>query len=465
MSIRLKKLTAAWGVVLLALVCLSLGLQAQVECTADPNNAVFVWGGVPKDGIPALTHPALRRASEATYLANDDLVLGLVMNGQARAYPHRLLWWHEIVNDTLGGRAITVSYCPLTGTGILFDAIIDGVVHTFGVSGLLYNNNLVMYDRNTDNTLFPQMCGRAFAGRLRGTRLTLLPVIETTWEMWQRLHPNSTVLSNQTGYDRDYDVNPYAGYATDEAIYFPLQPDDPRLPRKAMVLGLAIKGVARAYPFRDMGAVAVLNDTVGGVPVLIVYDQSSRLSIPFYRQVGNQVLTFGLDNGSAGIPFNLRDRETNTVWNVKGEALSGSLAESHMKLEQVPAYTAYWFAWAAFWIGSDIADIRAIAGADSTKTGGASPTRFRLGQNYPNPFNPPTTIGYEVATAGRVVLEVYTLLGQKVRTLVNEFKNPGRYAVTWDGIDHRGQRMPSGVYFYKLRAGQFEETKRMVLAK
>jgi len=132
-----------------------------------PYGAIFS-GGPPRDGIPALTNPPFTDASSASYLAEEDLVLGVVIGGEARAYPHNIGWWHEIVNDRVNGFPISVTFCPLTSTGLVFEALDDnGEQFELGVSGLLFNNNLIMYDRRDNNTLYPQIAYKGVEGSRR----------------------------------------------------------------------------------------------------------------------------------------------------------------------------------------------------------------------------------------------------------------------------------------------------------
>jgi len=310
------------------------------------------FGGVPKDGIPALTDPRWVGASSATYLSDSDLVLGVSINGEARAYPHNILWWHEIVNDHLGGKQISVTYCPLTGTGMVFDADAIGGDLTLGVSGLLYNNNLIMYDRRDGDTLYPQMYFTGVSGPNKGTELVLLPVVETTWGMWKSLHPSTTVVSDNTGHSRDYGRYPYGDYDRDHRfILFPLDsPLDDRLDAKNRVLGLLLGQVRKAYPFFNMTERMAINDVVDERPLLVMVEPTSQSAIPYDREVDGSVLTFVPETD--GTSFRVKDEETGTVWDLKGQAISGPLAGK--SLAQIPAHNAYWFAWAAFWPEAEI---------------------------------------------------------------------------------------------------------------
>ena len=321
----------------------------------------IVSGGVPKDGIPALTNPAFVRPDQIDYMGPDDLILGMVVNGQAKAYPHNIGWWHEIVNDRVGGHPICVTFCPLTGTGLVFDGMdVNGQQFELGVSGLLFNNNLIMYDRRDNETLYPQIFSAAVQGPRTGETLTLLPAVETTWSTWQRLHPETQVISGDTGTPRNYTRYPYGNYRVDhQFLIFGLNPSLLRNPnpfatqyeRKDGLLGVRLNGDPKAYPFAAMGTRRVLNDQVGGVDIAVVWDADSQLAIPYARRVDGQALTFDLDE-STGFPFSLVDRETGTRWTVLGEAVDGPLAGR--QLTQVPAHNSFWFAWVTFWQDTDV---------------------------------------------------------------------------------------------------------------
>lgn len=244
---------------------------------ANVDVGMIQGGGPGRDDIPALTDPPVLAADAVDYLDDDDLVLGLVRNGEARAYPIRILNWHEIVNDRLGGEAVVVTFCPLCGTGMVFTGSHHGERLDFGVSGLLYRDNLLMFDRQSQS-LWSQFMGEAVSGPRVGARLRHLPVQHLTWRDWLIHHPETTVLSNATGYRRDYDEDPYQFYAAS-----PLAPSGKELlgplPAKAWVIGLRIGKVAKAYPFASLALQApsgVLHDTVAGQKIQVEYHALER---------------------------------------------------------------------------------------------------------------------------------------------------------------------------------------------
>jgi hypothetical protein len=209
-------------------------------------------GGPPRDGIPAINFPKFESAEVATWLDGDDRVLGVVINGQARAYPVPILNYHEIVNDRIGDQHFAVTYCPLCGTGIVFSSDLDGESLQFGVSGLLYNSDVLLFDRNS-NSLFSQIMAKGITGRFKGFELERLPVSHTSWQNWLERHPGTEILSRETGFRRDYGRTPYDDYDKIRRLYFQVSnraPDDYH--PKEQVLGVEIGSSFKAYPFAEL---------------------------------------------------------------------------------------------------------------------------------------------------------------------------------------------------------------------
>ncbi|WP_200861599.1 DUF3179 domain-containing protein [Methylohalobius crimeensis] len=224
----------------------------------------IVSGGPPRDGIPAIDDPRFIEAEEAEFLSPTDRVLGMVRHGIAKAYPIAILNWHEIVNDEFAGEPVAVTYCPLTASGIAYPGEIDGKRTSFGTSGLLYNGNLVMYDRTTES-LWSQLMSRSIDGPMKGRRLESLPLSYTSWAEWRARHPDTRVLSTDTGYRRDYGRDPYAGHARSARVPFPLSHYDDRYHPKALVLGVALNGETKAYPFEELAKTrGEIQDSLGG---------------------------------------------------------------------------------------------------------------------------------------------------------------------------------------------------------
>jgi hypothetical protein len=246
------------------------GLQGFDTSNSIINLNDLISGAKGKDSIPPLTNPEYVTATEADFLNDNDLVVGLSISGKNWAYPLKILNYHEIVNDVLEGTSVAVTWCPLTRSAIVFDREIGGETLEFGVSGYLYNNNLVMYDRDFSG-LWPQLWLGAVTGKFSGQRLTLIPSKVTTWEDWWENHPNTLVLSDDTGHSRNYDIDPYQDYQSSNEIRFPMTSNiDGRLPAKSFVLGLRINNVSVAY---SMDLVNSFNDPmedeINGLPVKI----------------------------------------------------------------------------------------------------------------------------------------------------------------------------------------------------
>lgn len=238
----------------------------------------ILHGGPPRDGIPALSDPKLVAAAQAAYLKPHDRIVGIVLNGEARAYPIPILNWHEIVNDEINGQRFAVTYCPLCGTAIAFDATIDGSPTDFGVSGLLYNSDVLLYDRETES-LWSQILGKSVAGERVNKKLSSLPISHTTWLDWREKHPDTLVLSDDTGHSRDYQRDPYAGYEKSRSTYFSVNNEAPdNYHPKEVVLGLGFDGVYKAYPFieLDKQGKSRFSDSVNGTRFNFEWDTDNR---------------------------------------------------------------------------------------------------------------------------------------------------------------------------------------------
>ncbi len=240
-------------------------------------------GGPPRDGIPAIDNPRFVPIARSS-LREDDRVLGLRHKGVVRAYPVRILNWHEVVNDKPAGDAIAVTYCPLCGTGMAFDARLQqgqaGMRElSFGISGLLFNSDVLLYDRGTQS-LWSQLRQQAISGPLKGTLLKAVPLEHTAWSDWRRRFPATEVLSFETGVARDYGRDPYADYETVNRLMFKVQHSDARLGPKEWVLGLTVGTARKAYPFITLaarvGKDGMLEDRLGGQLVRIRYDAKHR---------------------------------------------------------------------------------------------------------------------------------------------------------------------------------------------
>ena len=233
-------------------------------------------GGPSRDGIPALNYPAFLSSDDAHFINDSDLIIGLTIGNHSKVYPIRILNWHEIVNDSLNNKAISITYCTLCGTGIVFNAIVNGQSLLFGVSGLLYNSDVLLYDKQTES-LWSQMMAKSINGKQRGRKLEILPSDLTTWGLWKMDHPNSSVLSNQTGIKRDYDRDPYQGYTSTEKTYFPVNATSDKVVGKERVLGVQVKTGFKAYPYSELAkSSGLIKDEFKGVEISIQFDQKSE---------------------------------------------------------------------------------------------------------------------------------------------------------------------------------------------
>ncbi|MBI2577185.1 DUF3179 domain-containing protein, partial [Candidatus Woesearchaeota archaeon] len=236
-------------------------------------------GGPPKDGIPSIDEPKIVSAREAdAWLRGDELILGVNLFGTPRAYPFQILVWHELVNDVINGNPVLISYCPLCGTGIAFDRNVDGSLLSFGVSGKLYNSDLIMYDRKTDS-YWMQLSGEAIIGEMAGARLKMLPADTVPWKEWKALHPDTGVLSKDTGHSRDYGSDPYGDYYKSRSVWFALEHEDARLHPKTVIYGIEAKGAYKAYTYDALIKEKKIKDDVGGVNVLIAMDDYGIVTV------------------------------------------------------------------------------------------------------------------------------------------------------------------------------------------
>lgn len=221
-----------------------------------PTDNVFTV--LNQDGIPAIDNPQFETFDQREYIeagtyfvAEDELVISVTHEGITKVYPHSILNWHEIVNDNIGDFTYSLSFCPITGTAVMWNRSIDGQPTTFGVSGLLYNGNVMPYDRETDS-VWSQMRQESVTGELIGTQMEVYPVVETTWETCKFLYDEPLVLTRDTGFGKDYNTNPYESYITDnDWISYPVEYADSRLPNKERVLGIIVNGKAKVYQFKD----------------------------------------------------------------------------------------------------------------------------------------------------------------------------------------------------------------------
>ncbi len=295
-------------------------------------------GGPPKDGIPSIDNPVFTDIQNSNFMSDSDVVIGLEINGESKAYPLFILVWHEIVNDKVGGTPVSVTYCPLCYTNQVFERIIDGQEVEFGTSGKLYNSNLLMYDRLTES-YWSQALGMAVKGELSGYQLNIIPFDVITWGDWKTLHSDTLVMTTDTGHIRSYATDPYGSYYTEPRIMFPVDYSDDRMFPKEIILGFNQDDIYKAYKQNDIESNVILNDSIGEIPVMLVslFSQNSRA---FERTIDDQILDFVyVDN-------KITDTLTNSEWNYDGLSISGKYEGK--QLERIPIEPGFWFAWVAF---------------------------------------------------------------------------------------------------------------------
>ncbi|MGB7291345.1 MAG: DUF3179 domain-containing protein [Thermodesulfobacteriota bacterium] len=235
-------------------------------------------GGPPRDGIPAILEPKFESAGRATWLNDGDLVTGVIINGVQKAYPLRILVWHEAVNDEIGGMPILISYCPLCGSTLVFSRELSGEQLTFGISGLLYQSDVLFYDHQNES-LWSQLEMKAVTGKKIGTELELIPSTLATWKKWKAQHPKTLVLSRNTGFSRSYSRDPYTGYEKSELLMFPVKNKSDRFHPKEKVLVVMVGHIAKAYPFSELDKVGKpFEDKIGEQEVLIKYGDGNYVT-------------------------------------------------------------------------------------------------------------------------------------------------------------------------------------------
>lgn len=319
-------------------------------------------GGPPKDGIPAINNPNFISSKEAdSWIDPDEPVISFEFNGSARAYPLQILIWHEIVNDNFGDIPVLVTFCPLFYSAIVFDRRIDAETHQFGVSGFLRHSDMIMFDRKTES-LWQQFTGEAIVGDYTGKQLKILPSQIISYQQFKEAHPDGEVLSKNTGVDRPYGRNPYSGYDdVNNTPFLAGDIEDDRLKPLQKVIGVRIGDQQKAYPYPISQSEEVINDELADEPIVIFHIEGARSALDapeisdsrkdgstgaFSRIVNDETLTFYYDRSS------IKDRETESTWDITGKAISGSLENEKLKPLIFGDYFA--FAWLVFWPETEI---------------------------------------------------------------------------------------------------------------
>lgn len=309
-----------------------------------------VDGGPGVDGIPALTNPSYESAATISTVQPDDRVIVIRHAGQYFAYPHNIMDWHEIVNDNPSGQPFILSYCPLTGSAMAWEGNASHGDWTFGTSGLLYNSNLILYDRQTQS-YWSQMLQQA----VNGPRIQEIPatiqVVEMQFSTLQRMYPDAMVMTRDTGFDRDYDFFPYNNYQTSNGLLFPADnTDDNRLHKKERVLGVLAGAGNKVYQLAGFGSQTQAINEQLGTPIVVVGNTDLDFAVAYQRELADgTILTFSPVQDD--LPNVMTDDEGN-AWDVFGTATSGPRAGEQLAPTQ--SYVAMWFAWTAFFLNAQI---------------------------------------------------------------------------------------------------------------
>ncbi len=243
----------------------------------NPNK--ILAGGPPKDGIPSIDNPKFVSVEEADkWIQDNELVLAIIYKDVKRVYPLQIMVWHEIVNDFIAGDPILITYCPLCGSGIAYERTLGGETVEFGTSGKLFNSNLVMYDRKTD-TYWQQIDGKAIVGELTGQELKEISIDTVVWRDWKVAHPDSEVLSQDTGFNRNYGRDPYGSYQEDSFLLFPVEGRDDRVHPKTVIFGVEINDKFKAYREDDLKETGVIEDEFFGVNIRLERDDVGIVKI------------------------------------------------------------------------------------------------------------------------------------------------------------------------------------------
>lgn len=299
-------------------------------------------GGPPKDGIPPIDNPKYQGVEDAEDFLNEkDVVFILNYKDTVKIYPQKVLVWHEIVNEEIKGEKISVTYCPLTGSTIAYRGHIKKINKetTYGTSGKLLNSNLVMYDRKTDSYI-PQILGVGINGDLEGVRLDTFPMLWTTWELAKQKYPNAQVLTDNTGFFRNYNRDPYGSYIESgnyydsRSVLFPLMNKDSRLREKEVVIGVRGKDAQLAILKNTLRSEKVKNFQVGNEKIVAFYDDSLDAVRIFSRELRGESLSFSLNDNK--ILDNLGNE-----WGVEGKSSQGELM-------WIDSFDVMWFSWVAF---------------------------------------------------------------------------------------------------------------------
>lgn len=300
---------------------------------------------LPRDAIPAIKNPEFVPAEEAG-LDDDEPVVGVTINGESRAYSVYLLNHHEIVNDRIGDTAFAVTWCPLANLAVVYNREIDDKEYTFGVSGKLLKNTLVMFDYETES-FWPIVYGEAVDGELAGRKLNSIPGCQKVpWGAWKKLHPDTQVLSYHGSRTIGYDV--YGDYHKNEDTgIFPATNVDTRLGIKTNIIGIEVNGKHKAYPFYLFNKTTIITDEFESMNLLVYRNKDTGTIHVYDRQIGEMVIDFEKNKSDT------TDSVTNTTWDLEnGIGIKGNMTGK--TLRPVNFLTVYWFVWADYFHNTEV---------------------------------------------------------------------------------------------------------------
>ncbi len=338
-SLQLRRVDANFGRVIYG------GVPARIRLEE------IVWGGVRLDGIPSIDDPAITSAAEAAFMRDRELVFGVHVGGVYRAYPRRVLSWHEMLNDVVGGEPVTLSYCTLCGSAVLYATGLDHDRRVLGTSGLLYRSNKLMYDRAT-YSLWSNLTGEAVLGQeaALGEKLVSLPLTLIQWGRWREAHPTTEVLDipalkQKIGREFSFDYTIGAADRAREGVSFPVWRKSAALERNAEIYSLKVGDAAKAYPLDVLYETPVVNDVLGGVEIVLVSDVQSG-AVRAYRSEGERF--------AAGDGADLVEDGKGRVWRLEEQALILGEGAGARRLERLAGHVAFWFGWFGFYPETEI---------------------------------------------------------------------------------------------------------------
>ena len=292
----------------------------------------------------SLTDPTVVPAAQMTELEDDEEVLGIALGGQSRAYPARFIAWHHIVNDTLGGRPVAITYCSICNSGVAYDPLVGGTRRLFNVFGI-YRGVMAMVDPSNE-TVWSHLTGEALLGPDKGKALAVLPLVNTTWGDWKRLHPDTTTPRWETAYRRYYRAHVVSGRDYLPSMFPPTLKglSDDRLMPSTLVLAVRVEGKPRAYPFEALeSSSGPVQETLGSTPVVAFYVPVTKAAAAYDRRLDGAVLDF---TRAAGQPGVFQDKGTRSQWTVEGLCVAGVLKGK--QITRVFSLQAEWYGWSAY---------------------------------------------------------------------------------------------------------------------